>query len=323
MQTVMQRLRYLDIESDDNLNFIKLKLERVPLVSRIIKKFPNLTEMDLSENKLTSFPKELNFLKRLELSYNLLQHNSALPVDMPELITLDLIDNKFKTFPINILNYKKLKGLDLSNNFIRTLPELPLPNTLIDLQLASNHLYFVPHNLPDSIQILNVSCNQLDSIPNPKYLPKSLKILNLSNNYISVLPDNLDQCEHLSTLTVDNNSLQVLPDNLPDKLHYLSYDDNLQSDNPNVARYDYINYYYPLLKNMSFMKKKICYINESNSKRRTFERTKQLNANLALIEKAVRFYSKPSNIERLFKHSDNTNYYDEINQIELLEVAFG
>lgn len=96
-----------------------------------------------------------------------------------------------------ILQLKRLKILDLSNNCIETLPE------------EINELT----NLAE----LNLSFNEF-SKSSPKQwnwmsggLSKSLKLLNLSNNVLKYLPEQLLRLHGLITLRVDFNELKTLP----------------------------------------------------------------------------------------------------------------
>lgn len=110
---------------------------------------------------------------------------------------LHINDIKRCSLDRGILNLKKLKILDLSNNCIEYLPE-------------------EINQLP-SLSELNLSFNEF-SKSSPKQwnwmgekLSNTLKLLNLSNNELKYLPEQLVKLHNLITLRVDFNQLKSLP----------------------------------------------------------------------------------------------------------------
>lgn len=81
--------------------------------------------------------------------------------------------------------------------------------------------------LADSLEILDLSNNQLNSIPDEIKQLKNLKILFASNNDFETLPESLGQCENLEMIGFKSNKIKKVPANsLPAKLRWLMLTDN-------------------------------------------------------------------------------------------------
>ena len=82
-------------------------------------------------------------------------------------------------------------------------------------------------SLADSLEILDLSDNQLSSLPNELTQLKSLKIIFASNNLFEVLPEVLGQCVNLEMVGFKSNQINQVPTNsLPAKLRWLILTDN-------------------------------------------------------------------------------------------------
>ena len=149
-----------------------------------------VTELDCSNNQLTSLPPLPKTLKELYCSNNQLTSLPPLP----------------ETLEILYCEYNQLTSLP------------PLPETLEELICFNNQLTSLPP-LPETLKKLCCSNNQLTSLPHLK----TLEILYCSNNQLTSLP-------HLTTLKeldCTNNQLTSLPP-LPETLEEL-YCDKLPS----------------------------------------------------------------------------------------------
>jgi len=121
--------------------------------------------------------------------------------------------------------------LDLSELGLTELPSIP--DGVEELNVSYNELQFLPNDLPDTIQELNVSHNWLTELPDPlpgdlffliadhnrlthlpEYMPNSIAVLNVGYNQLTHLPDTLP--EDLDALNLQFNQLTYLPDTLPD-----------------------------------------------------------------------------------------------------------
>lgn len=82
-------------------------------------------------------------------------------------------------------------------------------------------------SLADSLEILDLSNNQLTSLPNAIVKLKKLKIIFASNNCFITLPAVLGQCENLEMIGFKSNQINQVPESaLPPKLRWLILTDN-------------------------------------------------------------------------------------------------
>ena len=82
--------------------------------------------------------------------------------------------------------------------------------------------------LADSLEILDLSDNQLTTLPSELAQLKKLKIIFASNNLFTVLPEVLGQCENLEMIGFKSNQIHHVPANsLPEKLRWLILTDNV------------------------------------------------------------------------------------------------
>ena len=83
------------------------------------------------------------------------------------------------------------------------------------------------YDLADTLEILDLTGNQLSSLPESFTCLKKLKILFLSNNRFEVLPEVLGQCENLEMIGFKANQIVQVPENaLPPKTRWLILTDN-------------------------------------------------------------------------------------------------
>ncbi|MDB2704989.1 protein kinase [Pseudomonadota bacterium] len=82
-------------------------------------------------------------------------------------------------------------------------------------------------SLADSLEILDLSNNQLSSLPDSLVQLNKLKIIFLSNNLFEVLPEVLGQCANLEMIGIKSNKISYVPaQSLPLKLRWLTLTDN-------------------------------------------------------------------------------------------------
>jgi hypothetical protein len=82
-------------------------------------------------------------------------------------------------------------------------------------------------SLADTLEILDLSNNQLSALPNSLKQLKKMKIIFASNNHFETLPESLGQCESLEMVGFKSNKIKHVPDeSLPAKLRWLILTDN-------------------------------------------------------------------------------------------------
>lgn len=83
-------------------------------------------------------------------------------------------------------------------------------------------------SLRDSLEILDLSNNQLSTLPDEFKQLNKLKIIFASNNCFESLPEVLGQCQNLEMVGFKTNKIRLVPENaLPQKLRWLILTDNL------------------------------------------------------------------------------------------------
>jgi hypothetical protein len=82
-------------------------------------------------------------------------------------------------------------------------------------------------SLADSLEVLDISNNQLSSLPEELSQLHQLKIIFASNNQFDTLPEILGQCANLEMVGFKSNHITLVPENsLPAKLRWLILTDN-------------------------------------------------------------------------------------------------
>ena len=118
--------------------------------------------------------------------------------------------------------FSSLKVLDISNNSIKNLPNLP--TSLVELNCSSNNISALTP-LPEGLKILNCSNNSLPGLPD---LPATLTSLDCSNNKLPGLPD---LPAALTSFDCSDNELPALPA-LPAGLLELNISNNVIDELP-------------------------------------------------------------------------------------------
>lgn len=134
--------------------------------------------------------------------------------------TLNLSDLDLDSIPKELTQLTKLKKIQLSNNRISEIENLPqnvnevelnnnlilkisnLPKNVTILKINYNRLSFID-KLPNSIQVLEATNNQVEKIV---HLPLSLKKIKLNNNHLKTIEFPI----HIESIAICNNQLENL-----------------------------------------------------------------------------------------------------------------
>lgn len=129
---------------------------------------------------------------------------------------------------------EQLKFLDLSGNFLSTL-SLEAEESVLEglyylqtLNLSNNNIVSLGTEdltpVMDTLEMLDLSRNQLQYLQNDTLITYNLQYLNLSNNRLRELEyDVFNQLENLKLLNLENNELSYLPHSLLAENTYLEY----------------------------------------------------------------------------------------------------
>jgi len=172
--------------------------------------FPHVSRITLSA-QLSSFPKELflytETLEILDLSNNLLDHVPDEIIRFKKLKILFLSDNRFTTFPLILGQCRSLSMIGFKSNAISHIPEHAFPETLQWLILTNNKIEHIPASIG--------KCKPLEKVA-------------LAGNTLKHLPEEMSACKNLALLRISANNFDALPDWLlmMPKLAWLAYSGN-------------------------------------------------------------------------------------------------
>ncbi|XP_035828110.1 leucine-rich repeat serine/threonine-protein kinase 2 isoform X2 [Aplysia californica] len=203
----------LDLSVDDiKQRKVEYHIRRLDISTNFIASLDLLTSM--GGDLMNSFA----WLEFLDLSGNNLE---ILPDDFYKSLsgvqTFCLGNNKFKQFPLSVIFCTKLVRLDLSGNLMENvdLEELARPLSVSELILSKNKLSQFPTAMNAALphlSLLDLSCNDLSTLPNTPTNLSEMRSLDLSHNRIQLIPDEfLQGCHKLELLLAANNGLEVLP----------------------------------------------------------------------------------------------------------------
>jgi Leucine-rich repeat (LRR) protein len=287
----LNELRALDLEANDitdlpSYSFYGLHLTKLNLKGNLLHKTSeyafagledSLTELDLAENKLRSFPmaalRRLEHLRSLRMAWNeigdihddgysslgallfldLSSNNfEAIPSDcfhpMPVLRTLSLYYNSIETVQHDaFLSLLELESVDLSHNKIVFLDGATFQTNkkLRTVDLSHNHIHYINGvfaHLPE-LRELFLSENNILEVPADGFTDSALlTVIYLQQNAIRrVDPEALLSLPNLAQLHLSSNFIKAIPKDwftTSNKLTSLSLDGNrLEGLEPGTFRY--------------------------------------------------------------------------------------
>ena len=248
-----QLQQFPDIPDDSSLEDVYLEgnlLKRVPSFGRSITRAqlqsnrlesldgielaPNLQELYIDDNKLTSLPDTIGsliHLQELSASGNFLEVISP-EIRLTNLSHLDLSKNSLSIFPKEIGELPSLKTLTLSYNVIFELPDIfqdwqssGLSLFLNDNRLLSRFPPSMKHLSVDTLHAPNCAISDLSN------LPRTLTDLVLYKNRITEIPE--DFPPSIEQVYMGENKISSFKANLKNsRLNTLSLSDNLLTEFP-------------------------------------------------------------------------------------------
>jgi Leucine-rich repeat (LRR) protein len=205
-------------QCNDSLAITSLLLNNnmIKTLPSLLSFFANVHTLDLSSNQMKAVDADvckLANLKNLIIKDNLLE-DMSLPKDFAQGLTqlemINLSGNMFTQFPYQLLSMPTLREIYIGSNKISTLPRNYEQLQRLEIfYLGGNQLRSVPEELCQqlrSLTSLNLSNNQINSLPNIMTKMKKLKNLSLHNNNLTTLPVELVKL-NLHELSLRNNPL--------------------------------------------------------------------------------------------------------------------
>jgi len=210
----------------ENLTSLNLNMNLLSTLPKTFGQLINLSYLNLGENQLGE-PSSDSTRKRQRPHGHHDQNNTdnqnnhqptKLPLDqlqlLPSLKTLIMDNNKLKHLPFNINEMKTLEILSLSVNSLTRFSIIKNPPYLKKLNLSQNEISSLPENMRtfSSLQELDLSYNHLDTISDGIGQLTALTSLSLSCNVLSSVSSEIGLLKSLKTLSLETNLLTELPD---------------------------------------------------------------------------------------------------------------
>ena len=183
------------------------------IIEDLIQKVPNIEILDLISLGISSLPENMGLLKsliHLNVNNNLLESLPESLLGIETLQELDIGFNNFKTFSYQKKNFINLKSINCSNNVISEFNFDSMKAEILDASFnAFNSFPKDIYNLT-SLIFLNLEHNNIEIIEYFINLLKEIKILNLSNDNLRTLPNNI-QLNKLRILRIISEKLIEIP----------------------------------------------------------------------------------------------------------------
>ncbi|KAL8263971.1 hypothetical protein R6Q59_022101 [Mikania micrantha] len=237
-------------QGDKILDLQSKLMENIKSLPVTIGKLSNITELNISDNRIMALPSsitELTALTKLDVHSNQLTNLPDSFGQLINLLDLDLHANQLKSLPESFANLSNLINLDLSSNHFTQLPDLignltsmqvlivetndleELPYTigscssLVALKLDFNQLKGLPEAIGKlkCLEILtlhynrlDVSFNELEGIPESLCFATNLETLNIGKNFadMTALPRSIGNLENLQVLDISGDQIKSLPE---------------------------------------------------------------------------------------------------------------
>jgi hypothetical protein len=176
------------------LELLSLENNHLEILPDSITELLNLTELNLSFNRLKKLPVRIGFMYKLQW--------------MP------LNNNQLTELPVTFGALTALQKIDIECNKLRILPE-NLENMLSchSLNANRNHLIRLPRCLSrmPSLATLSACWNELSYIPQELFSSKTITCLRLGTNSIKRISERIGDMTQLQELILDYNHIAKLP----------------------------------------------------------------------------------------------------------------
>ncbi|HHH72583.1 MAG TPA: GNAT family N-acetyltransferase [Sulfuricurvum sp.] len=150
-------------------------------------------------------------VRRLDLSGKALESLPESFGALTQLAVLNLANNALSTLPDSMYTCEMLSNLDLRRNRFETLPAVIGKLSLRSLNASGNHLKNAEVLTScDSIRVLDLSSNSLESLSGAFSSENELRTVNVSCNYLTDLDDVFQSLENAERLNISGNAIKAL-----------------------------------------------------------------------------------------------------------------
>ncbi|XP_076930241.1 plant intracellular Ras-group-related LRR protein 5-like [Bidens hawaiensis] len=220
MMKVAALIETLAKQGGEILDLQSKLMDNIEWLPITIGKLSNITQLNLSDNKLMALPSSITNLTNLT---NLDVHSNQL-TNLPDsfgqlvnLLDVDLHANRLKSLPESFANLSNLVNLDLSSNHFTHLPDFIGNLTSMQILIVeTNDLEELPYTIGScsSLVALKLDFNKLKGLPEAIGKLKCLEILTLHYNRVRKLPTTMANLTNLKELDVSFNELEGIPESL-------------------------------------------------------------------------------------------------------------
>lgn len=214
-----------------NLQVLDLSNNQIEIIPDNIKYLKKLKELDLSQNRISKLPRafcELKNLEILDLDYNDFYEFPVQICYLTNLRKLIISGEGISTIPTGISNLTKLKYLSLCCNLERFPVEILNNSELCSLHISGKKVGIIPDSIVKlqnleilviggvdtisfptnfykmKIQSLDISFNNINSIPGVIYKVNTLLFLDVRGNKINYISDDILNLKNLIMLQISN-----------------------------------------------------------------------------------------------------------------------
>ncbi|RVE61701.1 hypothetical protein OJAV_G00175590 [Oryzias javanicus] len=226
-----------ELGSLQRLGYVGLSFNRFNHVPQVLERLSSMEKLCMAGNYLETLTLQnfrLLHVKHVDLRLNKI---SVMVPDEPDLLRhvtqLDVRDNRLtdldaSVFPrLEMLHCERnrivslkvkgcsLKGLYASSNELQRLDVSPVPSNLSYMDVSRNNLESLPDWLVEAkrLEVLDVSHNLVTELPGRLFCSSSLRKLSAGHNRLQKLPERVER-PLLEVLDVQHNQLVELPCNL-------------------------------------------------------------------------------------------------------------
>jgi Leucine-rich repeat (LRR) protein len=196
-------------------------------------KLVKLRILHIMYNRLTALPETIGNLGALEVLFCYFNELEALPASVGNLKALQRLEadeNRLTALPDTLGQMDALQHFHVDNNRLTALPAqigkrldalrasgnrlTVLPDTLkADTIVArSNRLKAIPDEILTSVGSLDLTHNEVESIPAAIGRTKRLRLLKLGGNRLSAIPAEIATADGLRILALENNRITAIPE---------------------------------------------------------------------------------------------------------------